>query len=540
MTERVTERLTDKLTERPTDQPSEQMIERLTDQPIEPGTLRLGERRVTPGDVARVARRTLSVALSESDSYRDRMQRSRAAVEALATGDGPFYGVNTGFGASVVNSVAVEHGAALAANLFRFHGCGVGPYYSVEESRAIVVTRLAQLAAGWSGIRLETLQALVRLLAHDVVPCIPELGSVGASGDLTHMSYVAAALSGEREVYYRGERRSAAEALATSGLAPLVLGVKEALSLMNGTSAMTALVSLSLSRVEVLARAHAKVTAWNSWLLRGQAAHFDERLFLAKPHPGAVRYATWVRQALGAPARPPLVAGRVQDPYSVRCAPHIVGVLLEVLEQAFATVEIELNGAGDNPLICEETQQVLHGGNFYGSHITHVADTLKVQVAHALEVLERQLVLLCHSSASSGIPENLIAVAGPARSAHHGFKAIEILASSLTAEALKLAAPASVFSRSTEGHNQDKVPMGAIAARELRAITHLAEYMLAISLLAAAQASDATGRAGELPPALAALYAAIRARCPATLEDRRHDLLIERCVAALRAGELPL
>lgn len=512
------------------------LTDRLTGRP----TLHLGDDRVTHHDVARVARGTLAVALSDSADTLERLQRSRRAVEALAAGESPFYGVNTGFGASVVNSVAVEHGAALAANLFRFHGCGLGPLYSVEESRAIVVTRLSQLAAGWSGIRLETLQALVRLLAHDVVPCIPELGSVGASGDLTPMSYVAAALSGEREVYHRGERRSAAEALATVGLAPLVLGAKEALSIMNGTSAMTALVSLGLARAEVLARGHALVTAWTSWLLRGQAAHFDERLFAAKPHPGAVRYAAWVREALGAPARPPLVAGRVQDPYSVRCAPHIVGVLLEVQDQAAATIEIELNGAGDNPLICEDTQEVLHGGNFYGSHITHVADTLKVQVAHALEVLERQLVLLCHAGAAAGIPENLIAITGPAKSAHHGFKAIEILASALTAEALKLAAPASVFSRSTEGHNQDKVPMGALAARELRAITHLAEHMLAISLLAVAQASDAADRAAELPPRLAALYAAIRARCPATLEDRRHDQLIERCVAALRAGELPL
>jgi histidine ammonia-lyase len=252
-----------------------------------------------------------------------------------------------------------------------------------------------------------------------------------------------------------------------------------------------------------------------------------------------MRYAGWVRSALACGPRPPIGTGKVQDPYSVRCAPHVAGVLLDVLDQAAATVEIELNGAGDNPLICEETQVALHGGNFYGSYVTHVADTVKLQVAHAAEVLERQLVLLCHSTATSGIPENLVRIAGPAQAAHHGFKAVEILASALVAEAMKQAAPASVFSRSTEGHNQDKVPMGPIAARDLRAIQDLADHVLAIGMLAAAQATDATGRAGSLPPQLRALYDAIRATCAATDEDQRHDELIARCLAAYRAGALP-
>ena len=500
----------------------------------------IGETRIGHADVARVARGELSVVLTELASWHDRMARSRRAVEIRAAGAEPFYGVNTGFGASVVNTVPVAYGASLAANLFRFHGCGVGPLLRPDETRAIIVTRLAQLAAGWSGIRVETLRAMIRLLQHDILPCIPELGSVGASGDLTPMSYVAAALSGEREVWFRGGVCPSSEALAAVGIEPLTLQPKETLSIMNGTSVMTALVSLAMDRADAFARAHAMVTAWSSFLLRGQPAHFDERLFLAKPHPGSMRYAGWVRAGLACGPRPPLGSGKVQDPYSVRCAPHVVGVLVEALDQAAATVEIELNGAGDNPLMCEETQAVLHGGNFYGSHITHVADTLKVQVAHAAEILERQLVLLCHSTQTSGIPENLVRVAGPGQTAHHGFKAIEILASALVAEAMKLAAPASVFSRSTEGHNQDKVPMGPIAARDLRAIQELADHVLAIALLAAAQATDATGRAGSLPPPLRALYTAIRDRCAATVEDQRHDELIARCLAGYRAGAFPI
>jgi histidine ammonia-lyase len=500
----------------------------------------IGETRVGHGDVARVACGAASVALTADAGWHERMHRSRQAVEARARRGEPFYGVNTGFGASVVNSVASEYGVDLVANLFRFHGCGLGPLLGADETRAVLITRLAQLAVGWSGIRVETMEAMVRLLQHDILPCIPELGSVGASGDLTPMSYVAAVLAGEREVHVQGAIRPSAEALAAVGLAPITLQRKEALSIMNGTSVMTALVALAVGRAEALARAHAAVTAWNSFLLRGQAAHFDERLFLAKPHPGSIRYAAWVRAGLACEPRPPLGTGKVQDPYSVRCAPHVVGVLLEVLDQAAASVEIELNGAGDNPLMCAETGVALHGGNFYGSHITHVADTLKVQLAHAAEVLERQLVLLCHSTATSGIPENLVRVAGAGQASHHGFKAVEILASALVAETMKVAAPASVFSRSTEGHNQDKVPMGPIAARDLRTILNLSEHMLAISLLAAAQATDVTDRAAALPAPLRRLHDAIRETCPATVEDRRHDQLIASCLERFRAGALPI
>ncbi|HEY4182512.1 MAG TPA: aromatic amino acid ammonia-lyase [Kofleriaceae bacterium] len=502
--------------------------------------LLIGEVRVTHRDVAAVARGDLAVALTEAPAWHARMIKNRSAVDSLVASGEPFYGVNTGFGASVVNSVASAYGQDLAENLFRFHGTGVGRLLGPDESRAVLVTRLAQLAAGWSGIRVDTLRALAQLLAHDILPCIPELGSVGASGDLTPMSYVAAALAGETEVVYRGKTVPAAEALASAGLAPVKLQHKETLSIMNGTGVMTALVSIAMDRAQQFSHAHAAATAWTSFLLRGQASHFDERLFVAKPHPGSIAYAGWVRAALACSPRPPLTAGKVQDPYSVRCAPHVVGVLVEVLEQAAATLVIELNGAGDNPLIDEETGVALHGGNFYGSHITHVADTLKLHVAHAAEILERQLVLLCHSTQTSGIPENLIMLDGPGKSAHHGFKAVEILASSLVAEAMKRATPASPYSRSTEGHNQDKVPMGPIAARDLREIQLLADHVLVISLLACAQATDATGRAGELPAPLRALYDTIRARCPATREDRRHDVLIAQCLADLHAGKLAL
>ncbi len=502
--------------------------------------LQIGADRVTHVDVARVARRTLPVAVSDAPAWIARMARGRDALEARIRAGDTLYGVTTGFGASVVNEVPAAQSSNLARNLFRFHGCGVGDALSREETRAVLVTRLAQLAAGWSGIRVETLRAMAALLEHDLLPRIPELGSVGASGDLTPMSYVAAVLAGEHEVIADDRAVPAAQALAAAGLAPHVLAPKETLSIMNGTSMMTALVALSLERAEAFARGHAVATAWTSFALRGQAAHFDERLLTAKPHPGSTAYAGWVRGALACGARPPLHDGKLQDPYSVRCAPHIVGVLVDVLTQGAAAVEIELNGAGDNPLIDEDTGAVLHGGNFYGSYVTHVADTVKLHLAHAAEVLERQLLVLCHSTPTSGVPENLVTVAGPGQAAHHGFKAIEILASAIVAEMLKLASPASVFSRSTEAHNQDKVPMGPIAARDLRRMMELADHVLAISLLASAQATDASGRVGALPAPLARLHAAIRALAPPTVEDRPHDADILRVVDALGSGALPI
>ena len=504
--------------------------------------LRIGEDRIRVRDVARIALGGAMLEVSQDAAFRARMTAVRASLEAKLQEPAPLYGVKTGFGASCTEEVSLGLAQKLATNLYRYHGCGLGAALSPDESAAVLVCRLAQLASGHSAIRLETLEALSALLRAKVLPRIPEIGSVGASGDLTPMSYVAAVLEGDREAFWNGTVTSAAEALKFAGLPPWKLAPKESLSIMNGTSVMTALIALGMSRAAQFAEKHALLTAWNSFLLGGQASHFDERIFLAKPHPGTVRYAEWVRTSLGADARPRAHAGRVQDPYSLRCAPHVVGVLLDVLSDAERTVEVELNGAGDNPLFCPDTFDTLHGGNFYGGHMAQVADTLKVQVASSAEVLERQLVLLCHAgSAEAALPENLVLVQGTERVAHHGFKALEICASSLVAEALKTSAPATVYSRSTEGHNQDKVPMGTLATRELRTVLDLSEQVLVIGLLAAAQATDALDRQTDaaprapLPPNLRAAHAWVRSICPPMENDQRSDLMVGALLQAYRA-----
>ncbi len=504
-----------------------------------PRILELGESRLTIDDVVDAAKGRAIVRLARDASVRRRMERSAEVVRRRAAEGPPIYGVTTGFGASCENDVPPEAVAELPSNLHRYHGVGTGRLLTDEESAAVLVVRAASLARGTSGVVPSLVEALCALLERRVLPRIPAEGSVGASGDLTPLSYVAACLAGEREATYDGAVMPASEALARAGLAPRALLPKESLAIMNGTSAMTALTVLAYDRARRLARFASSLTAMAVDVMRGQPAHFDRRIFDAKPHPGAIASARDIREGLGVSDTPAQRPGRIQDRYSLRCAPHVIGVLLDALAAARPMIEIEIDGANDNPLVDAETGDVLHGGNFYGGHVAFVADGLKVQVASVAELLERQLVLLLAPATNGGIPENLVAVPGPRRAAHHGFKAMEIAASALVAEALKNAMPASAFSRSTEGHNQDKVSMGTIAARDLGRALELAETVAVMHLLALAQAADLRGLA-ELGPAASRLHRAVRASVPRNDGDRRMDVDVEALLATYRAGALPI
>ncbi len=501
-----------------------------------PRALPVGGKLLTIEDVLDLARGAAVPVLDPDPAVRGRIARTAAALERRLAAGETIYGVTTGFGESCQTSVTPAQAAALARNLVRFHGCGTGRALDDEAAAAVVAVRLATLVRGHSGVREILLERLCALLARRVLPVIPEEGSVGASGDLTPLSYLAALVMGEREARVDGATVPAAAALASAGIEPLALAPKESLALMNGTSAMTALACLAFDRARRLARGAAAVTGLLSEALSGVAAHFDARLFAAKPHPGQALCARWIRAQLGAV---PAGGVRVQDRYSIRCAPHVVGVLLDALPPIRRTLEIEVNGANDNPLVDPETGDVLHGGNFYGGHVAHAMDGLKLAVASTADLLDRQLALACSPETNHGLPANLVAVAGGERAVHHGFKAMQISASALTAEALKLTMPASAFSRSTECHNQDKVSMGTIAARDAVRICELTERVLAIVLLAACQALELRGgpRAGS---GNGALLSAVRRVAPANTGDRRQDVDIEAVVAALASGALSL
>jgi len=495
----------------------------------------LGRRALTLADVLDLARGECRAILDDDADYRRKLERSRAVVGEAQHRREAVYGVTTGVGASASTTIPESLRDEMPHNLLRFHGCGTGRILDETEAASVLVVRLATLVRGHSGVRVALLERLCELLTERVLPRIPEEGSVGASGDLTPLSYLAALMVGEREATLRGRVLPASEALAALGLEPLALLPKESLALMNGTSMMTGIACLCFDRAQQLARLAAAITAMIVDVTHGNREHFDPRIFAWKPHPGQVRCAEWIRADLdteGAPAQP----ARLQDRYSLRCAPHVIGVLLDALAQAHPTLEIEINGIDDNPLVDPDAGVVLHGGNFYGGHIAFVMDGLKAAVASVADLLDRQLALLCVPETSDGLPANLVALGNPA---HHGFKAMQITASALTAEALKLTMPASAFSRSTESHNQDKVSMGAIAARDCRRILDLTETVAAIGLLAACQALDLRGeecgsRRGR------ALRDAIRKEVPSLLEDRRQDVDIDRVLSLYRGGALPI
>lgn len=515
-------------------------------------TIAIGEQPLSIEDLVALARGDARPVIDESPTLRARIDASvRIVREAVASGRA-IYGITTGFGASAEFAVSSEVASRMPLNLLRYHGCGTGRVLGEVEAAAVLAARLASLARGYSAVRIEVLERMCALLERRVLPCIPEEGSVGASGDLTPLSYVAALLVGEREAWVGGEMVQAEQALARAGIEPLALEPKESLAIMNGTSVMTALACLGWSRARRLARFAAALTAVTSDVLFGVPGHFDDRIFALKPHPGQRACARWIRAGIlerdeAAPrlsyrwgdAEAVARAPRIQDRYSIRCAPHVIGVLLDALPWTKAMLETELNGVSDNPLFDPTTGEALHGGNFYGGHACFATDALKNAVANVAELMERQLVLLNNPLTNEGLPANLVARDGSDRATHHGFKAMEISASALTAEALKLTMPASVFSRSTESHNQDKVSMGTISARECLRILELTETVAVIHLLALAQAVDLRG-AERCHPASRALRDAVREDVPLNDADRRMDQDIERTLARYRAGALPI
>ena len=499
----------------------------------------VGEHKLRCQDVASVAARSSKVTLSDNPAFRARLARSAAVIAERVERAVPTYGVNTGFGASVRNSVPLEAATKLAQNLPRYHGCGVGPFLTREQSRAVLLLRANSLAAGYSGVRPALIERLIALLQHDILPLIPSRGSVGASGDLTPLSYVAALVCGERRAHSpeTGAIVDAAQALAAAGIEPLQLLPKESLALMNGTSVMAALSCMACERAAQLADSACALTALCVDALAGQRAHYDARLFLAKPHPGQAKAAARIRAYLGERRAPASREARIQERYSLRCAPHVIGVLEDVLPFCRGVLETEINGASDNPLIDPDTGDVLHGGNFYGGHVAIVADTLKTAVAHVAELLERQLILLNAPETNNGLPENLVGVSGADRFAHHGFKAMELTASALTAEALKLSLPASVWSRSTEGHNQDIVSMGMHAALDLVQVVELSETVAAVHAMAAAQAMELRGLQ-YTSQELAAVHSALRKHSALVCDDRPLDVEIAAVTECLRDGKL--
>lgn len=448
----------------------------------------VGASRLSVEDVVAIAENQSTVCLSDDRDFIARVDAGAAYLERLLADGGTIYGVTTGYGDSCTVAVPPELVAELPLHLTRYHGCGLGEHLPPTATRAVLVARLVSLAQGYSGVRRALLDRLVMMINQGILPRIPAEGSVGASGDLTPLSYVAATLVGERDVLYQNSIQPATAVLAELDVAPLTLAPKEGLAVMNGTAVMTGLACLAFARADYLTRLCCRITALASIAMRGNSGHFDPRLFAVKQHAGQIEAARWIWEDLGASE-----AGdgpRLQDRYSIRCAPHIIGVARDALSWIRRDIENELNSANDNPIIDGDEAWVLHGGHFYGGHIAFAMDALKTAVANLADLMDRQLALLVDSRYNHGLPQNLSGTVGPRAPINHGFKAVQIGASAWTAEALKLTMPASVFSRSTECHNQDKVSMGTIAARDCLRVLELTEQVAAALVLAATQGAE--------------------------------------------------
>lgn len=453
------------------------------------------QKQLTINDIDRISKLESLLKLSQDHSFRKCIKAGSDLLEEMLRRDGYIYGVTTGYGDSVTRTVPIELVNELPLHLTRFHGCGLGEILTPSQTRAVLAVRLASLSRGASGVTIELLEMLERLLEHDILPVIPSEGSVGASGDLTPLSYVAAVIVGEREAIYRGNRRPTREIFKELGITPHVLRPKEGLALMNGTSVMTALATEAYCRAEYLVELSSRLTAMTSLALRGNPEHFDSFIFSSKPHPGQAAVAAFVRNDLkNAPRNP----DRLQDRYSTRCAPHVIGVLADALPLFKTLIETEINSANDNPLIDIDEKSILHGGNFYGGHIAFAMDSIKNLVANLADLMDRQMATLVDPKYNNGLPANLSGVQGSRAAINHGLKALQIGVSAWTAEALKGVMPASVFSRSTESHNQDKVSMGTIASRDALRILQLTEQTAAGHLIAAIQGLRLRERAGEL------------------------------------------
>ena len=492
----------------------------------------VGETPLTIEDVIAVATQQRTVALPSTEAWRALIQRGADFLDQLLEQEGVIYGVTTGYGDSCLVDIPMHQVHELPLQLSRFHGCGLGQNLDLITARAVVVVRLCSLARGYSGVSLALLERLVWMLNENVIPVIPSEGSVGASGDLTPLSYIAGALVGERDVYDQGQIVPMAQVYAAKAMQPLALRPKEGLALMNGTAVMTAIACLNFKKAQQISLASNLITAMNVLALEGNPSHFDEVLFAQKPHPGQQQVAAQLRCWLNSEVQTEHQGPRLQDRYSLRCAPHIIGVFADSEVWLRQFIENELNSSNDNPLIDPINLRVLHGGHFYGGHIAQAMDSLKIMIANIADLMDRQLAQLVDHKMNHGLPRNLTGAKDARLPLNHGFKAVQIGVSAWTAEALKQTLAASIFSRSTECHNQDKVSMGTIAARDASRVIVLTEQVIAALCCASVQAIQLKGLSASLSPALRAFQDWVCVSFDYVEEDRplQHELqaLVDR------------
>jgi histidine ammonia-lyase len=446
----------------------------------------IGERPIDLSDIRAALAGPIAVRLS--DRARGLIQRSADTVKRLlATGDA-IYGVNTGFGKLAKTRIAAEDLDRLQVNIVRSHAAGVGAPLSEGVTRLILLLKLNALAQGASGISLAAMEALAALINADVLPVIPGQGSVGASGDLAPLAHMSLVLIGEGEAMVRGVRMPGAAALRVAGVSPVALGPKEGLALLNGTQVSTALALAGLAAAELNAEAAILAGAMSVDAVMGSDTPFDPRIHALRPHPGQVLAASHYRRLLaGSGIRASHLEGddRVQDPYSFRCQPQVMGACLDLLANAARTLTIEANAVSDNPLVFAEDGAVLSGGNFHAEPVAFAADVIAMAVAEMGSLSERRIAALIDSTISL-LPPFLIRNPG----LNSGFMIPQCTAAALMSENKQMSHPASVDSAPTSANQEDHVSMATHGARRLGPMNANLARILAIELMAAAEGID--------------------------------------------------
>ncbi len=470
------------------------------------------------------------------DGARERMRAARAVVERAAHGSREHtYGVNTGFGRFVSKQIPEELTEELQLRLLRSHACGVGDPYPDSVVRAAMLLRANTLAKGNSGARIETVELLLECVNRGVLPYVPSRGSVGASGDLAPLAHLALPLVGEGRAFLGGDLLDGAAALSAAGLEPVQLRAKEGLSLINGTQFMAAQGALSLVRARRLSRAADCACALSLEALQGSRNSFLPQVHALRPLRGQAASARNVLRLLDGSAiiESHRWCDKVQDAYSLRCAPQVHGASRDLLDYVEYTVATELNSATDNPLVLVDDQMLVSAGNFHGQPLAFALDALAMAVAELASISERRLERLVNPNLSDGLPAFLTSDGG----LNSGFMIPQYVAASLVSENKSLCHPASVDSIPTSAGQEDHVSMGNASGLKAWQVVENAEHAVAIELLAGAQAVEFLAPL-EPGAGVRALHDLVRALSPRLRDDRPLGGDIEAVAAAVRDGSL--
>ena len=468
-------------------------------------------------DIINVARNGYQVKISE-DAVK-KIQRARDFVDKLVEADKAVYGITTGFGEFSKVSISKEQAGELQRNLIISHSCGVGDHFPEEVVRAIMVLRVNALSKGFSGIRLETINGLVEMLNKGVHPAIPEKGSLGASGDLAPLSHMVLPLIGEGEAYYQGKLMNGAEAMKAAGITPVRLTSKEGLALINGTQVMTAVGLLTAYDAMNLSKLCDISASLTIEALNGITDAFMPELHEVRPHAGQITTAKNLLRILEGSERTTHQGElRVQDAYSLRCLPQILGASKDAIQFVLDKVAIEINAVTDNPIILVDKEMAVSGGNFHGQPMALPFDFLGIAIAELANIAERRIERLVNPALSNGLPAFLTEQGG----LHSGFMIAQYAAAALVSENKVLAHPASVDSIPSSANQEDHVSMGTIAARKAKEILFNASQVVAIELFAATQGIDLNSKdkGKKLGKGTKIAYDLVREVIPVVKEDR--------------------